>query len=94
MRAPDGAEYPMPAVIREVTPPEKFAFTNFALDAQGNKQLEGSTTVTFNDEGEKTRMTIHSTAAGQGPIAKQMLDGMDAGWAQSLERLEALVTRK
>ncbi len=90
----DGAEYPMPAIVREVVSPEKFSFTNSALDTQGNRQLEGSTTVTFDDEGGKTRMTVHSSATGSGPIAKQMLDGMGRRLGAELERLEALVIKK
>jgi hypothetical protein len=30
---------------------------------------------------------------GIAPIAPQMLDGMQAGWTQSLERLAALLAR-
>lgn len=36
-------------------------------------------------------MTLHTRAVGVVPLAAQMLAGMDVGWAQSIDRLEALV---
>ena len=93
MRAPDGAEYPMPATVREIVAPEKFSFSSLALDTDGKQQLEGFTAVTLAEEQGKTRMTVQSSAEGTGPIAQQMIGGMDAGWAQSLERFEALIKK-
>jgi len=34
---------------------------------------------------------LHTYAVGRVPIAKQMLAGMEAGWAQSIDKLEELV---
>src|ERR1700761_152564 len=47
MRAPDGTLYPMEGEIREITPPERLAFTNIAVDEDGRRLLEGFTTDSF-----------------------------------------------
>jgi uncharacterized protein YndB with AHSA1/START domain len=94
MRGPDGNDYPMKGIFREVVPPEKLAFTNIAMDVEGNHLLEGFTTVTFADENGKTRMTVTTGASGLVHIAEQMLEGMEEGWAQTLEGLEGFFTGK
>ncbi len=88
MRAPDGAEHPMRGVFREVVEPERLVFTNIAVDAQGNTLLEGLTIVTFAEHGGKTKLTLHTSAAGVAAEAAQMLAGMAQGWTESLDRLE------
>jgi uncharacterized protein YndB with AHSA1/START domain len=92
MRAPDGTIYPMKSEIREITPPERLAFTNIALDETGNHILEGFTTVTFADEGGKTRLTLHTRARAVVDKAIGHLQGMEMGWTMSVDKLEALLT--
>jgi uncharacterized protein YndB with AHSA1/START domain len=87
MRAPDGGEYPCGGVYREIVPPERLVFTNIAMDKDGNPLLDGLTTVTFAEEGSKTKLTLRTRATGLVPFAPQMLSGMEMGWTQSLERL-------
>ena len=41
MRAPDGAEYPMIGVFREVVAPERLVFTNSPVDAAGQPLMDG-----------------------------------------------------
>jgi uncharacterized protein YndB with AHSA1/START domain len=91
MRAPDGTVYPMGGHFDEIVPQERLVFTAVAQDNDGNALLESVTTVTFAEEGGKTRITVHANAVGLAPVAVQMLAGMEAGWTQSLERLGALV---
>ena len=62
-------------------------------DQDGNPLLEGRTTVSFEDAGGRTTLTVHARAVGVAPIAPQMLAGMEMGWTQSLERLAELVER-
>ena len=38
-------------------------------------------------------MTVEARAKGMQPIARMMLAGMEEGWSQSLEKLDAFVAR-
>jgi len=91
MRGPDGTVYPMTGTFREVVAPERLVFMAVPIDAAGTVQLESLTTVTFEAIGGKTRLTVHAKAVGYVAAAVGMLAGMETGWTQSLERLEALV---
>lgn len=91
MRDPSGADYPMIGVFREVVPSERIVFTWQALDAGGNTLLDGTTTVTFSEEGGSTTITVEASADGMTAAAGAALGGMQAGWTQTLERLEAFV---
>lgn len=91
MRAPDGQEFPMSGSFRDVVPPERLVFISRALGPGGEILLEGLTTVTFEDLAGKTRMTLHSEATALEPIAVGMLQGMEAGWTQSIEKLLVMV---
>jgi uncharacterized protein YndB with AHSA1/START domain len=91
MKAPDGTVYPMAGTFTEVVKPERLRFKAFAEALDGTKYLESDTTVTFEQDGARTRLTVKASARGLHPAAPQMLAGMEAGWSQSLERLQALV---
>jgi uncharacterized protein YndB with AHSA1/START domain len=93
MRAPDGAEHPMTGVFREVIAPARLVFTNVAVDRDGKPLLEGLTTVTFAEQGGKTKLTLESRAVGLVDYASRMLEGMEAGWTQSIDRLGEQVAR-
>ncbi len=93
MRAPDGNIYPMNGEIRDIVPPERLVFTNNALDEAGNRVTEGLTTVTFAEEGGKTRFTLHTRGAAMVEKAVPYLQGMEYGWGQSIDKLEALLAR-
>jgi uncharacterized protein YndB with AHSA1/START domain len=93
MRAPDGAEHPMRGVFREVVAPERLVFTAVAEDEHGLALLEALTTVTFAEERGKTKLTVHARAVGFVAAAARMLEGTQAGWTQSLERLAAHIAR-
>jgi uncharacterized protein YndB with AHSA1/START domain len=84
----------MKGVYREIIPAQKLAFTNIAVDLKGNHLLEGFTTVTFAEENGKTRLTVVTGAVGLVPIAEQMLEGMEAGWGQTLDCLEEFLAKK
>jgi uncharacterized protein YndB with AHSA1/START domain len=92
MRGPDGQIYPMKGVIQDILAPERIVFTNIAVDAAGNHLLEGLTTVTFAEDGGKTKLTLHTHAVAVTDVAIAYLQGMEMGWTQSIERLLALVS--
>lgn len=91
MHGPDGNDYPMKGIFREVVPPERLVFSNIAVDNEGNHQLEGETTITLTERAGQTTLTLRTYAVGLVPIAKQMLAGMEAGWTQSIDKLEELL---
>jgi uncharacterized protein YndB with AHSA1/START domain len=93
MRAPDGADHPMTGRFLEIAPPERLVFTTAVDSADGERLLEGHTTVTFAEHGGKTTLTLNTRAVGFAAVAARMLEGMQAGWTQSLEKLEALVSQ-
>jgi uncharacterized protein YndB with AHSA1/START domain len=78
-------------VYQEIVPAERLVFTNIATDAAGQVVLDGLTTVTFAEENGKTRMTVTTGATARVDYARGYLEGMEIGWTQSLERLDAEV---
>ncbi len=93
MRAPDGNVHPMKGEVREIVPPERLVFTNIAVDAAGNPIINGLTTVTFADEGGKTRLTLHTRGTVLVDYAAAYLQGMEMGWTMSIDKLETLLKR-
>ena len=92
MHGPDGNDYPMKGVFAEVKPPERLVFTSIAIDGDGNHLLEGETTMTLSESGGKTTMILLSHAVGRVPMAPQMLAGMEAGWTQSIDKMQQMLT--
>jgi uncharacterized protein YndB with AHSA1/START domain len=80
-------DHPMTGNFHEVVAPERIVLTAVARDAHGNPLLEAHTTVTFAEFDGKTTVTVRAKAVGIAPVSAQMLEGMEAGWSQSLERL-------
>ena len=87
MRSPEGHDYWVRGSFREVAAPERVVIHCYADDARGVQRLEEVITVSLADEGGKTRLTLHATAAGAGPEAAAMLSGMEQGWSETLDRL-------
>lgn len=87
MGAMSGMKAPMKGIFTEVVEPEKLVFTNSAIDEAGNVLLSGETSVTFEDEGGKTKMTVRSSAEGNGPNTDAMLGGMEQGWNEQSDKL-------
>ena len=93
MRAPDVTDYPCGGVYREIVERERLIFTNIATDKAGKPILDGLTTVTFADDGGKTKLVLHTRATALVDYAAAYLEGMEAGWSQSLDRLADLVAK-
>jgi uncharacterized protein YndB with AHSA1/START domain len=88
MRGPDATVYPMTGVYREIAEPERIVFTSAALDAQGTPLFDVLNTVSFAEQGGKTTQTSRARVVTKTAGAAPYLEGMEAGWTQSLERLE------
>jgi uncharacterized protein YndB with AHSA1/START domain len=93
MKAPDGIVYPMSGEFKEIIKPEKIVFVSGAWDKNGKTIFEVMNTVTFEEDGENTKLTLHAVVDDVSDEAKPYVGGMDEGWSQSLVRLEALVTK-
>jgi uncharacterized protein YndB with AHSA1/START domain len=91
MRGPDGREYPMRGIFREVMAPERLVFSNVPVDAQDRALMLGVTTVTFEEVRGGTKMTMRTVAIGVDPMAAKMLEGMEMGWSQTLDKLGEVV---
>jgi uncharacterized protein YndB with AHSA1/START domain len=93
MRGPDGVEYPGRGVYREIVKPERLVFTSEATDKDGKVILAGLATVTFAEEGGKTKLTLRVRATAMVDYAVAFLGGMEAGWSQSLDGLAEELAR-
>ena len=93
MRGPDGVVHAMKGEVREMVAPERLVFTNIAIDDAGNHILEGLTVVTFREERGRTTMTLQTRATAVVDYATRHLAGMEVGWTQSIDRLEAHLGR-
>jgi len=91
MCGPNGVVYPMKAVFEEVTEPERLVFVTSALDDRGNSMFDVRNTVIFVERGGKTELTLKARVVRATAVAPQYLEGMQVGWSQSLERLQAYV---
>jgi len=95
MRAPDGTVHPMTGTFREIVEGERIVFTAVAEDHAGNPLLEALTTVIFEEQGGKTKLTVQASAVGLAPVAPQMLAGMEAAgrkpWSVSRRLWQAYV---
>jgi len=82
-----GQRWPMQGIFKEIQAPEKLVFSNQAIDEDGKVLIDGLTTVVFEEQGDKTKLTLHVTAKGISPESPQMLAGMNQGWTESIDKL-------
>ena len=82
MRSPEGTFYIKRGVYREVVPPERLVFTYINEAEDGTVEGETLVAVTFEEEGARTRLTLHHT--GFETLASR--DGHRFGWTSCLER--------
>lgn len=82
MRSPEGALYTKRGVYREILEPERLVFTYVNEDADGTLGPETLVTVTFEEHGAKTKLTLHQT--GFDSIGSR--DAHEGGWTSCLER--------
>lgn len=86
MHGPDGKDYPNLVVYREIVKPERLVYDH--SEDKPNPDISFLVTVTFEDVGHKTKVTLHSlfpTAAAREAVRKF---GADEGAIQTLARME------
>ena len=91
MQGPKGSPwekpYPMGGEFREVSPYDRLVFTSNIGDGKVHENLNE---VDFKDVGGKTELTLTVTVLRTTPEFADSLKGMEQGWSESLEKLEAL----
>jgi uncharacterized protein YndB with AHSA1/START domain len=90
MRGPEGTVYPMTGVFHDIVVPERLVFSTTPLDEAGKPMFEVLNTVTFEENAGTTKFTLQARFVKTTAVAAQYLEGMEAGWTQSLERLEEI----
>ncbi|MGH6892425.1 MAG: SRPBCC domain-containing protein [Dongiaceae bacterium] len=86
IRSPEGKEYWMRGVYREIVEPERIAFT-FSWEEEGERGRENMITVTFADHNGKTKLTFRQAFFE----SVEQRDSHHGGWSECLDRLAAYV---
>lgn len=89
MRSAQGADHHMVGVYREIVEPERLVFTFAWADASGTPGHELLTTVTFEERGARTLLTLHQ---GTFPTTSER-DSHVAGWTSCFERFADYMAR-
>ena len=99
MRSPEGEDYWSTGVYREIVPPERIVSTDSFADKDGkvvpasyygmkaDYPLKMLVTVTFEEQGGKTKLTLHHVGIPPGPDT----DGARQGWNESLDKLAVVL---
>jgi uncharacterized protein YndB with AHSA1/START domain len=87
MQGPDEMRYPVSGIFLEIKEPERLVFITRKEDEEGNMEVEIENTVSFLEEGEKTRMIFKAVVLRTTPEGAEACKGMSLGWNQSLDRL-------
>jgi uncharacterized protein YndB with AHSA1/START domain len=105
MRAPDGQDYPMCGVFKEIVEPSRLVMTMDCSEhppvwhdmvdpnRQGNPNPAGEMlmTVTFTEVGGKTTVDVHVRMVSTAIRDNMVRIGMSQGWSESLDRLTELL---
>lgn len=87
MKGPDGVIYPMTGEFKEIEDSRKLVFSGVALNEKGEKVIEDLTTVLFDEIDGVTRILLTARITMSKAEAAPMLEGMNEGWTQSLDKL-------
>jgi uncharacterized protein YndB with AHSA1/START domain len=97
MHGPKGSPFdidmPMVKRYREIVPGRTLVFENEPVGPNGERLMDAVTTVNFSDHPDGTLMEMTTLAKALVPMAVGMLQGMEAGWGQSFDKLARLVAR-
>jgi uncharacterized protein YndB with AHSA1/START domain len=88
IHGPDGSESTSDGEFLEVDPPGRCVFTTTGFEGA----LVVRNTITLEDRDGKTELTLHSKVTKSSMELRGPLAGMEEGWLQSLEKLDALLT--
>jgi uncharacterized protein YndB with AHSA1/START domain len=94
MQGPDGTIYPALGEFNEVAEPERLVLTTRAVDGDGQTLIEARSTVTLDDDGGKTKLTVVIEVVHVAPGAEEAAAGAEEGWNQTLDRLVEFVSAR
>jgi uncharacterized protein YndB with AHSA1/START domain len=92
MRGPDGLMYPCKGVFREIEPPARIVYDGLADDnlaCGSGLPPNARVTVTFEEDGGETMLTIHTLLRSGPDREAAVATGFNIGWTESLDRLAA-----
>jgi uncharacterized protein YndB with AHSA1/START domain len=89
MRSPEGTDHWLQGVYREIVEPERLVLTWTWEDAEGKPGHETLVTVSFAEDGAKTKVTLHQ-AVFETITAR---DAHQGGWTSTLDRLAEYVAK-
>lgn len=92
MRSPDGKDFWSRGTFLEVAPNERLVLADSVSDG-GSPKFDVRTTVTFEDEGAGTRMTVHQVYDLHDEAFRAAIEGAPEGWRTTLDKLEREVAR-
>jgi len=97
MQGPDGTIYPNKGIYQEVVVPERLVYSDIVdddTDAWGDSPPPSSVnTVTFEEHDGKTKITTITRLQSIAARDAMLEMGSEAGWAESMERLDALLAK-
>jgi uncharacterized protein YndB with AHSA1/START domain len=88
MRSPGGTDHWKRGVYREIVEPQRIVFTFAWEDTDGNSGHELLTTVTFEDLGAQTRLTLHQATFE----TVERRDDHRGGWTSCFERFAEYIS--
>lgn len=91
MHGPDGVDYPNQIVYDEVVKPERLVYTHGSGEEGDTGQFQ--VTVTFAEQGGKTKLTMQMLFASAAELDKVKQFGAVEGGNQTLDRLEEYLAK-
>jgi uncharacterized protein YndB with AHSA1/START domain len=94
MEAPEFPSHWTIGKYEEIIVPEKIVFTTSAfVDDRGEPGITVVTTVLFEEDKKKTKLTLNADVIKHKPELEFALRGMEQGWSESLEKLGTLLSK-
>lgn len=88
IRSPEGTDYWMQGIYREIVEPERLVFTFAWEDENSQPKHETLVTVTFEEQGNKTLMTFQQAIFE----SIESRDSHNTGWSECFDRLATYLT--
>jgi uncharacterized protein YndB with AHSA1/START domain len=92
MRAPDGTVHWCRGRFTEVASPDRLSFSTDVTDGD-TLMFVAHTTVTFEEEGAATRMTVHQRYDLPNEVFRWAVQGAPEGWHTTLDKFEREIAR-